>query len=126
MIREEIRRVRWLKSGGQCIEMRQRLPGFIFEEDDVTVMNDIADTRKGHFARHGINTVLDVKLMTETEISVILADKAFRVSEIKLRELHKQAEQAKKAAFHRASTKTTGKKITLTSRDLGMIVGRMR
>jgi hypothetical protein len=80
MIRDEIRRVRSLKSVGQWIEMRQSLPGVIFEEDDVTVMNDIADTRKGHFARHGINTVLDVKLMNETEISVILTDKAFRVS----------------------------------------------
>jgi hypothetical protein len=72
MIRDEIRRVKSLKSGGQWIEMRQRLTGVIFEEDDVTVMNDIADTRKGHFARHGINTVLDVKLMTETEISLAM------------------------------------------------------
>jgi hypothetical protein len=46
MIREEIRRVRSLKSRGQWIEVRQRLPRVIFEEDDVTVMNDIADTRK--------------------------------------------------------------------------------
>jgi hypothetical protein len=46
MIREEIRRVRSLKYGGQWIEVRQHLPGVIFEEDDVTVMNDIAVTRK--------------------------------------------------------------------------------
>jgi hypothetical protein len=87
MIREEIRHVRSLKSGGQWIDMRQRLPGVIFEEEDVTVMNDIADTIKRHFARHGINTVLDVKLMTKSEISVILADKACRVSKRKLKEL---------------------------------------
>jgi hypothetical protein len=98
MIRDEIRCVRSLKSGGQWIEMRQRLPGVIFEEDDVTVMNDIADTRNGQFARHGINTVLDVKLMTKNKISVIVADKAFRVSEHKLRELQKQADQAKKGS----------------------------
>jgi hypothetical protein len=98
MIREEIRRVRTLKSGGQRIETRQRLPGVLFEEDDTTVMNDIADARKGQFARHGINTVLNVNLMTKTAISVILADKAFRVSEHKLRELRKQAEQAKKGS----------------------------
>jgi hypothetical protein len=93
--REEIRRLRSLKSGGQWIEMRHRLPGVIFEEENVTVMNDIADTRKKHCARHGIHTVLDVKLMTKSEISVILADKAFTVSERKLKELQKQAEQAK-------------------------------
>jgi hypothetical protein len=46
MIREEIRCVRPLKSGGQWIEMRQRLPGVLFENDDVTAMDDIDDTRK--------------------------------------------------------------------------------
>jgi hypothetical protein len=75
--------------------MRQRLPGVLFEDENVKAMNDIADTRKKHFARHGINTVLDVKLMTTSEICAILADKAFRVSERKFKELQKQAEQAK-------------------------------
>jgi hypothetical protein len=90
--------VKSLKYGGQWIEMRQRLPGVIFEEDDVTMMHDIAYTRKGHFASHGINIVLDVKLMTETEISVILEDTAFRVSGRKLRELQKQADKAEKGS----------------------------
>jgi hypothetical protein len=42
--------------------MRQRLPGVLFEDDDIMVMNDLADTRKKQFSRHGINIVLDVKL----------------------------------------------------------------
>jgi hypothetical protein len=78
--------------------MIQHLPGVIFEEDDVTVMDDIDDTRKRHFERHGINTVLDVKLMNETEIYVILEDKAFRMSERKLRELQKQVDKAEKVS----------------------------
>jgi hypothetical protein len=43
MIREEIRNVRSFKSGAQWIEMSHLLPGVIFEEDNITVMNDIAD-----------------------------------------------------------------------------------
>jgi hypothetical protein len=62
---------------------------------NILVMNDIADKIKIHFARHVINTVIEVKFMTQGEIYVILADKTFRVSELKLKELQKQAEQAK-------------------------------
>jgi hypothetical protein len=54
IIREEIRCVRPLKSGGQWIE-RQRLPGVLFENDDITAMDDIDDTRKKHFARHEVD-----------------------------------------------------------------------
>jgi hypothetical protein len=87
-----------LGSGEQWIERRDRLPGVLFEDGDVTAMNNIEDTKKKQFARHGIKTVLDVKFTTASEISVILADKAFRVSEPKLKELQKQPEQAKEGS----------------------------
>jgi hypothetical protein len=70
--------------------------------------------------------MLDVKLMTAIETSMILVDKAFRVSGRKLKSCRNKHNRQNKAALLRASLKTTGKKITLTSRDLGVIFARMK
>jgi hypothetical protein len=85
MIKEEIQRVRKLQTGGQWVVKQDRLPGTLWENDCITTMNNIADKTKAKFAGHGINTVLDMKMMTVSEISAILGDKGFRVSEQKLK-----------------------------------------
>jgi hypothetical protein len=80
MKKDEIQWVRSLKTGGQWIVKRSRLPDVLFEKDCITAMTDIADTTKMKFARHSINTVLDMKIMTITEVAEIMNDKELRVS----------------------------------------------
>jgi hypothetical protein len=80
MIKEEIQRVGKLQTGGQWVAMQDRLPGTSWENDCITTMNNIVDTTNAKFAGHRINTVLDMKMMTVSEISAILGEKGFRVS----------------------------------------------
>jgi hypothetical protein len=48
-----------LKSGGQWIEMRQRLPGVLCENDYVMVMDAIDDTRKNTFQGMTLMTAIE-------------------------------------------------------------------
>jgi glutaredoxin-related protein len=78
-----------LKTGGQWVEKRSRLPDVLFENDCITIMTGIDDTPKTKFARHNIKTMLDMKMMTTTEVTEIMNDKEFRVSEQKLHKWQK-------------------------------------
>jgi hypothetical protein len=80
MIKEEIRRVRNLQTGGQWVVKQDCAPGTLWENNCITTMDNIANTTKAKFAGHGIYTVLDMKMMTNTEVSAIVGDKGFRVS----------------------------------------------
>jgi hypothetical protein len=84
MIKEEIRRVIKLQTGGHWVVKQDclpcRIPGNLWENDCITTMNNIADTTKAKFAGHGINTVLDMKMMTVSEISAIENKKMARIS----------------------------------------------
>jgi hypothetical protein len=63
------------------VERRNRLPGILYEDDIITTMDKIAETTKAKFERHGIATVLDMKMISAATISAIRGDKDFRVSE---------------------------------------------
>jgi hypothetical protein len=76
------------------LEKRARLPGQLWEDDCITTMNDIANTTKTKFAKYGITTVLHMKRLTSEQISVILGEKEFRVSEQKLKKWREAAEKA--------------------------------
>jgi hypothetical protein len=60
-------------------------------------MNNIADTTKAKFAGHGINTVIDMKMMTISEI--------FRVSEHKLKKWQESSEQTSEGSAPSRVTK---------------------
>jgi transposase len=94
MIKEEIRRVRNLQTGGQWVVKKDRSPGTLWENDCITTMSNIADTTKAKFEAHGIHTVLDMKMMTDTEVSAIVGDKGFRVSVNTIKKWQQLAEQA--------------------------------
>jgi hypothetical protein len=94
MLKEEIQRMRTLETGGQWVDKRTRLPGQLYENDDTTKMKNIAETTHAKFERHGITTVLDMKMTNITYISAIMGDKEFRVSEMKLNKWKDTAEQA--------------------------------
>jgi hypothetical protein len=74
-----------LATGGQWVEKLQRLPGQLYENDNITEMENIAETTRAKFEKHGITTVLGMKMITSATISVIMGDKGFRVSETKLK-----------------------------------------
>jgi hypothetical protein len=57
-------------------------------------MKNIAETTKAKFEKHGITTVLGIKMITSATISVIMGDKGFRVSESTLKKWQHSAEQA--------------------------------
>jgi hypothetical protein len=46
MMREEIKRARTLETGGQWVEKRQRLPGQLYENNNITEMENIAETTR--------------------------------------------------------------------------------
>jgi hypothetical protein len=94
MIAEKIKRVRGLKSDGQWIEKRILLPGQLYEHDSVMEMGNIAEKTANKLKRHGIVTVLDMKMLTQTESSAILEDEYFRVSDGQIKEWHEAAQQA--------------------------------
>jgi hypothetical protein len=74
MIKDETKRVRSLKTGGQWLEKCANLPERPFEDDCIITMHDIAETTTAKFEKHGITTVLDMKLMTVSDRTVILGD----------------------------------------------------
>jgi hypothetical protein len=94
MIAEEIKSVRGLKSDGQWVKKRIRLPGQLYGNDSVMAMGNIAEKTATKLKRHGIITVLDMKMITQTESSAILKDKEFRVSDGQRKEWHEAAQQA--------------------------------
>jgi hypothetical protein len=67
--------VRGLKSDGQWVEKRIRLAGQLYKNDSVMAMGNIAEKTATKLKRHGIITVLDMKMLTQTESSAILNDK---------------------------------------------------
>jgi hypothetical protein len=76
------------------LEKRARLPGQLWEDDCITTMNDIANITKTKFVKYGICTVLDMKQLIPEQISVVLGEKEFLVSEQKLKKWQEAAEQA--------------------------------
>jgi hypothetical protein len=83
-----------LKTEGQWVEKRTHLPGRLFENVSVMVLDKIAETKAERLSKHGIKTLLDMKMITASEISAIMADKKFRVSENTLRDWWANEEQA--------------------------------
>jgi hypothetical protein len=98
MAREEIKRFKALGTGGKWVEMRNRLPGFLHEEDSITTMDKIAETTKAKFGRHGIATVLDMKMIYVATISAIKGDKDFRVSEQEIKKVVSRRKKAHKGS----------------------------
>jgi hypothetical protein len=94
MVREEIKRVKALGTGGQWVETRNRLPGILYEEDSITTMDKIAETTKAKFERHGIATVMDMKMISAATISAIKGDTYFRLSEQALKRWEAEAEKS--------------------------------
>jgi hypothetical protein len=90
--------VRNLQTGGQWVVKQDRSPGTLWENDCITTTHNIADTTQAKFAGHGIHTVLDMKMMTNTEVSVIVGDKGFRVSVNTIKKWQQLAEQASKGS----------------------------
>jgi uncharacterized protein YjgD (DUF1641 family) len=98
VIKEEMKRVISLKTGGQWLEKSANLPKTLFEDDCITTMNDIAETAKTKFAKHEITTVLHMKLMTVSDMTAILGDKEFRVSKQKLKKWQEEEVLANKGS----------------------------
>jgi hypothetical protein len=51
------------------VKKRQRLPGQLYENDNITEMDNIAETTRAKFEKHGITTVLGMKMITSATIS---------------------------------------------------------
>jgi hypothetical protein len=94
MIAEEINRVRGLKTDGQWVKKRIRLPGQLYENDSVMEMGNIAEKTATKLKRHGIITVLDMKMVTQNESYAILEDTYFRVLDGQIKEWQKASQQA--------------------------------
>jgi hypothetical protein len=88
MIAEEIKRVRGLKSDELWVEKCIRLPEKLYKNDSVMAMGNIAEKTATKLKRHGIITVLYMKMLTQTESSAILNDKEFIVSDGQIKEWH--------------------------------------
>jgi hypothetical protein len=86
MIAEEINRVRGLKTDGQWVEKCIHLPEKLYENDSVMEMGNIAEKTATKLKRHGIITVLDMKMLTQNESYAILEDTYFRVSDGQIKE----------------------------------------
>jgi hypothetical protein len=61
-------------------------------------MGNIAEKTANKLKRHGVVTVLDMKMITQTESSAILEDEYFRVSDGQIKEWQKAAQQAKEGS----------------------------
>jgi hypothetical protein len=94
LIKEDLKRVRELKTEGQWVKKRTHLPGRLFENDSVMVLDKIAEKTTERLSKHGIKTLLDMKMIIASEISAIMADKKNRVSENTLRDWRAKTEQA--------------------------------
>jgi hypothetical protein len=94
LIKEELKRVRELKTEGQWVEKWTHLPGRLFENDSVMVLDKIAEKTAKRLSKHGIKTLMDIKMITASEISAIMTDTIFRVSENTLRDWRAKEEQA--------------------------------
>jgi hypothetical protein len=70
-----------------------RLPGQLYENDSIIEMGSMAEKTAKKLERHGIITLLDMRMMTTTESSEILGDKDFRVSDGQIKEWQKAAQQ---------------------------------
>jgi hypothetical protein len=90
--------VRTLITGGHWEEKWMRLPGQLYENGNMIEMDNIAETTRANFEKHGITTVLDMKMMTVTEISAIIKDKAYRVSAQTLKKLQEAAKEAREGS----------------------------
>jgi hypothetical protein len=88
-----------LKTEGQWVEKRTHLPGRLFENDSVMVLDKIAGKTAERLSKHGIKTLLDMKMITASEISAIMAYTDFRVSESTLKEWQENAKQASKGSI---------------------------
>jgi hypothetical protein len=76
------------------VETRNRLPGILYEDDSITMMDKIAETTRAKFEHHGTATVLDMKMISAGTISAIKEDKDSRVSEQALKKWAVAAEKA--------------------------------
>jgi hypothetical protein len=94
LIKDELKIVTALKTEGQWVEKLTHLPGHLFENDSVMVLDKIAEKNAERLSKHGIKTLLDMKMIPTSEISAIMADKNFRVSENTLRDWWEKADQA--------------------------------
>jgi hypothetical protein len=65
----------------------------LVENDSVIVLGKIAGKTAERLSKHGIKTLLDMKMITASEISAIMAETEFRVSENILRDWWAKAEQ---------------------------------
>jgi hypothetical protein len=97
--------VRKLQTRGQWVVKQDCLPGTLWENYCITTMNNFADTTKAKFAGHGINTVLDMKMMTNSEISTIVGET--RDSVCQCRNLKKWQESAEQASEGSAPLRVT-------------------
>jgi hypothetical protein len=52
MIRDEIKMVNTLATGGKWVQKRQRLPGQLYENDNITEMDNIAETARAKFEKN--------------------------------------------------------------------------
>jgi isopentenyl diphosphate isomerase/L-lactate dehydrogenase-like FMN-dependent dehydrogenase len=73
------------------VDKRTRLPGLLFKNDSVMVLDKIAEKTAKRLSNHGIKTVLDMKMITASGISAIIADNNLRVSETTLRDWQAKA-----------------------------------
>jgi isopentenyl diphosphate isomerase/L-lactate dehydrogenase-like FMN-dependent dehydrogenase len=83
-----------LKAEGQWVEKRTHLPGCLFENDSVMVLDKISEKTAERLRKHGIKTLLDIKIITGSEISAIMADKKYRVLENTLLDWRAKEDQA--------------------------------
>jgi hypothetical protein len=67
--------------------------GQLYENDSIIEMGSMAEKTAKKLERHGIITLLDMRMMTTTESSEILGDKDFRVSDGQIKEWQKAAQQ---------------------------------
>jgi hypothetical protein len=72
---------------------------FSLKNDSMTEMDNIAETTRAKFEKHGITTVLGMKMITVTTISAIMEDNGFRVSETTVEKWKHEAEQAHKGSM---------------------------
>jgi hypothetical protein len=94
LIKEELNRVRALKTEGRWVKKRTRLPGHLFENDSVRVLDKKFEKTAERLSKHGIKTLHNTKMIAASEISAIMTDKNFRVSGNTLRDWRAKVEQA--------------------------------
>jgi alanine-alpha-ketoisovalerate/valine-pyruvate aminotransferase len=86
-------------------------------------MKKIAKTTKAKFERHGIATVLDMRMINAATVSAIKGDTYCRVSEQAINSGHHQQKRHTRGVFCRVSVWITDEKRILTCRNMGLIIG---